>query len=121
MEALTTSLVVAGFTALFASLFGTMAALALQNVRGRARALFDAAIYVAIMVPGIVIGIATLIALVTLFGYLNVLLEALWHGPPDTVPKLNMGYGSLVAAHTLFGAVVTEHTVGQASRLPVAF
>ncbi len=55
-----------------------MAALALQGVRGRLRAVFDALIYVAVMVPGIVIGIATLIALVTLFGWINPLLAALW-------------------------------------------
>ncbi len=102
MEALTTSLLVAAFTAVFASVFGTMAALALQSVRGRARAIYDAAIYVAIMVPGIVIGIATLIALVTLFGHLNDALALLWPGPPDTAPRLNLGYGSLIAAHTLF-------------------
>jgi spermidine/putrescine transport system permease protein len=102
MDALTTSLIVATLSAVFASVFGTMAALALQSVRGRLRALYDAAIYVAIMIPGIVIGIATLIALVTLFGYLNAALELLWPGPADSVPRLNMGYGSLVAAHTLF-------------------
>ena len=43
MEALTTSLIVAAVTAILASLFGTMAALALQKVRGRMRALYDAA------------------------------------------------------------------------------
>lgn len=102
MEALTTSVIVAGLTAVFASVFGTMAALALQNVRGRVRILYDGAIYIAIMIPGIVIGIATLIALVTLFGHLNSLLEAVWPGGPGVAPRLNLGYGSLVAAHTLF-------------------
>jgi len=102
MEALTTSVIVAGLTAVFASVFGTMAALALQNVRGRVRILYDGAIYIAIMIPGIVIGIATLIALVTLFGHVNSLLETMWPGGADTAPRLNLGYGSLVAAHTLF-------------------
>jgi spermidine/putrescine transport system permease protein len=102
MEALTTSLIVATVTAIFASVFGTMAALALQNVRGRWRTLYDGAIYVAIMIPGIVIGIATLIALVTVFGFFNELLLAWWPGPPGEAPRLNLGYGSLIAAHTLF-------------------
>ncbi|MCZ7597530.1 MAG: ABC transporter permease [Gammaproteobacteria bacterium] len=102
MEALTTSVIVAGLTAVFASVFGTMAALALQNVRGRVRILYDGAIYIAIMIPGIVIGIATLIALVTLFGHVNSLLETMWPGGAGTAPRLNLGYGSLVAAHTLF-------------------
>jgi len=102
MESLTTSLLVAAVTAILASLFGTMAALALQNVRGRVRVLYDAAIYVAIMIPGIVIGIATLIALVTAFNFLNPLLEGLWPQGLGEVPRLNMGYVSVIAAHTLF-------------------
>jgi spermidine/putrescine transport system permease protein len=84
-----------------ASVFGTMAALALQSMRGKLRTLFDAMIYIAVMIPGIVIGIATLIALVTAFNWINPLMAALW---PDGFepPQLSMGYGSLIAAHTLF-------------------
>jgi len=100
MDALTTSLAVAFTTAILASLTGTMAALALQNVRGRLRAAYDGVIYVAIMIPGIVIGIATLIALVTVFDFLNPILAAVW--PSDPPPRLNMGYASLIAAHTMF-------------------
>ena len=100
MDALTTSLIVAFTTAVLASLIGTMAALALQNVRGRLRAIYDGVIYVAIMIPGIVIGIATLIALVTVFNFLNPLLASVW--PGEAPPRLNMGYFSLIAAHTMF-------------------
>jgi spermidine/putrescine transport system permease protein len=102
VDALTTSLLVAVTTAIFASLFGTMAALALQRVRGRLRAVYDTVIYVAIMIPGIVIGIATLIALVTVFNFLNPMLEAIWPHAMGTAPRLNLGYTSLIAAHTLF-------------------
>ena len=98
MEALWTSFIVALSSALIASVFGTMAALALQGVRGRMRAIADALIYIAVMVPGIVIGIATLIALVTLFGWINPVLARI---APDG-PQLAMGYGSLIAAHALF-------------------
>ena len=47
------------------------------------------------------IGIATLVALVTVFDFLNPLLAAVW---PEGVkpPKLHMGYASVIAAHTLF-------------------
>ncbi|MCT8328127.1 ABC transporter permease [Albidovulum sediminis] len=100
MDALQTSLVVAFVSALCASVFGTMAAVALQGIRGPVRAAFDLLIYVAVMVPGIVIGIATLIGLVTIFGQLNPILAALWPGAAP--PQLAMGYGSLIAAHTLF-------------------
>lgn len=102
MEALTTSLVVALTTAILASVFGTMAALALQKVYGRLRAIYDAAIYIAIMIPGIVLGIATLIALVTAFKFLNPVLQGLWPQGLGEAPRLNMGYVSLVAAHTVF-------------------
>lgn len=101
MDALKTSLTVALASAVLATLFGTMAAMALQSVKGRMRLAFDALIYVAVMVPGIVIGIATLIALVTVFGWVNPVLEALWP-LASKAPQLSLGYGSLIAAHGLF-------------------
>jgi len=102
MEALTNSLLIAGTTAVLATVTGTMAALALQRVRGWLRVLFDALTYSAILIPGIVIGIATLVALVTLFGFLNPLLEAVWPATMGAPPRLGMGCGSIIAAHTLF-------------------
>ena len=102
MDALMTSLSVAAISAVLASLFGTMAALGLQNLRGRLLTLYNGVIYVSIMVPGIVIGIATLIALVTVFDIINPLLASTWPEFLGDVPKLNLGFGSLIAAHTLF-------------------
>lgn len=102
MEALTTSLTVACVTAVLASLFGTMAALGLQQIHGRTKIVFDGAIYIAIMIPGIVIGIATLIALVTVFEFLNPVLLSIWPAWLGDTPRLNMGYTSLIATHTLF-------------------
>lgn len=54
----------------------------------------DALIYIAVMVPGIVIGIATL------FGWLNLLLAAVW--PGTAPPQLRLGHGALVLAQGLF-------------------
>ena len=102
LEALANSLMIAATTAVLATLMGTMAALALQQVRGVLRLLFDALTYIAIIIPGIVIGIATLVALVTTFDVVNPLIAALWPGGPDSAPSLNLGYGSVIAAHTLF-------------------
>jgi len=102
MDALLTSLTVAGTSAVLATLFGTSAALALQRVRGPLRVIFDALTYIAIMVPGIVIGIATLVALVTLFGTVNPLLAGLWPETLGKAPSFGLGYASLIAAHTLF-------------------
>jgi spermidine/putrescine transport system permease protein len=101
IEALTTSLIIALSAAVLSSVMGTAAALALQRVRGPVKVLFDGLIYVAIMIPGIVIGIATLVALVSVFDLLNPILGALW--PQDAKPpKLSLGYASVIAAHTLF-------------------
>ena len=100
LEALKTSFIVAFSSATLATLMGTMAALALQRVTGVVRLVFDGLTYIAIMVPGIVIGIATLIALVTTFGAINAVLAQIW--PGEAPPQLHMGFGSIIAAHTLF-------------------
>jgi len=72
-----------------------------MRLKGTLRVLFDAMIYISVMIPGIVIGIATLVALVTVFDFLNPLLASLW---PEGAkpPKLHMGYITVIAAHTLF-------------------
>ena len=101
MEALTTSLIIALSAAILSSIMGTTAALALQRMQGSMKVLFDGLIYVSIMIPGIVIGIATLVALVTVFDFLNPLLATMW--PEDVKPlKLSLGFGTVIAAHTLF-------------------
>ena len=101
IDALKTSFIVALSSAILAAVFGTMAALALQGMSGRMKVVFDAMIYIAVMIPGIVIGITTLIAIVTVFGWLNPFLTAIW--PWETpAPQLAMGLGTLIAAHTLF-------------------
>ena len=102
IEALENSAIVASTSASLATIMGTMAALALQRVKGPLRIAFDGLTYVSIMVPGIVIGISTLIALVTVFGVLNPALVAVWPGEAASAPQLAMGYSSIIAAHTLF-------------------
>ncbi|MEO9575631.1 MAG: ABC transporter permease [Roseobacter sp.] len=101
MDALGNSFFVAFVSASIASILGALAAVGLQGIRGPARAFFDAIIYIAVMIPGIVIGIATLIALVTIFGVVNPWLAAIWP-TSENPPSLSMGMGSLIAAHTMF-------------------
>lgn len=96
MEALWTSLRVASVSAVLATLVGTAAALALTGMRGRLRATFDLLVQIAVMIPGIVIGIATLIALVSVFDLVNPWLEQI------TGWSLALGAGSLIGAHGLF-------------------
>jgi spermidine/putrescine transport system permease protein len=118
VEALTNSLIVAFVSATIAAIFGTAAALGLNRVGGRTRAAFDALLGAAIVVPGVVIGIATLVALVEAFALINPVIASLW--PGDAPPKLGMGYGSLIAAHGLFSmalvAMIVRARLGGLSR-----
>jgi spermidine/putrescine transport system permease protein len=100
VEALFTSLTIAGSTAVLSVIFGTLAALGLERTRGLLKHAFDGLIYIAIMVPGIVIGISTLIAFVTLFDAVNPTVERLlsW--------KFQMGIWTVIAAHVLFNIAV---------------
>ncbi|MEZ5776528.1 MAG: ABC transporter permease [Hyphomicrobiaceae bacterium] len=100
VRALTTSLAIALTTAVLASIIGTMAALGLERTSGLVRQAFDALIYIAIMVPGVVIGIATLIAFVQLFDIVNPALEGLMG------VRVQMGAWTVVAAHVLFNIAV---------------
>lgn len=101
LNALGTSLLVASVSATLAALAGTAAALGLERVRGIWRVVLDGLLYAALTIPGIVIGIATLIALVALFDLANPLLASWW--PGEAPPRLSLGKGSLIAAHGLFG------------------
>lgn len=100
MEALFNSLRIAFVSATIATVFGTLAVLALNSMRGPMRMVYDALTYAAIIVPGIVIGIATLSALVSAFDIINPWIASVW--PTSDAPKLKMGYFSVVAAHSLF-------------------
>lgn len=99
MEALGNSALIALCSALIATLFGTLAVFGLQRVGRRVRMFFDALTYCAIIIPGIVIGIATLIAFISLFEVLNPLLDVILGAG---LPRLRMGFVTVVAAHSLF-------------------
>ncbi|WP_426149889.1 ABC transporter permease [Pseudomonas sp. DC3000-4b1] len=98
LEALANSALIALGSATLATLFGTLAVFGLERLGPRVRLVFDALTYCAIIVPGIVIGISTLIAFMSLFDLVNPWLRA-WF--PSLEP-LNMGYFSVIAAHSLF-------------------
>jgi spermidine/putrescine transport system permease protein len=91
-RALANSFLVAVPNAILATLFGTMAALGLQRVGKRMRLAFDALIYTSVIVPEIVIALATLILFATSFDAVQAL----------TGVKLNFGHPTIIAAHVLF-------------------
>ncbi len=104
VRALQNSVVVALSTAVIATTLGTIAALALQRGSRTVRTAFDVLIYTAIVIPGIVIGIATLIFFVNLWGWLNPWLAYLWLQLALPGPPLEVGQGlhTIVAAHVVF-------------------
>jgi spermidine/putrescine transport system permease protein len=91
-NALFNSLLVASSTAIISTIAGTMAALGLQRAPRWFRGPFASLTYVSIIVPEIVIALATLVYFSTSFDFLNPLLGI----------KLKLGYPTIIAAHCLF-------------------
>jgi spermidine/putrescine transport system permease protein len=99
--ALKNSLAIAAINAVLATAFGTMAALGLQRVRHHARLVFDALTYVSVIVPEIVIALATLILFSLFRDLANPVLRSLQSGPEKPF-QIGLGYWSIIAAHVLF-------------------
>ena len=91
-KALSNSFLVAIPTAILATVFGTMAALGLQRVGKKSRLFFDALTYTSIIVPEIVIALATLVLFATGFDLLESTIGV----------KMNFGHPTIIAAHVLF-------------------
>ena len=104
IRALQNSVIVALSTALVATILGTVAALALQRASRPVRTAFDVLTYTAIIIPGIVIGIATLIFFVNVWGWLNPWLAYFWGqlALPGEPLELGQGLHTIVAAHVVF-------------------
>ncbi len=100
-KALVNSLTIATINAVLATAFGTMAALGLQRVPRRIRILFDALTYVSVIIPEIVIALATLVLFSEFRDVVNPILSGV--AAPGTTPAhVNLGQWSVVAAHVLF-------------------
>jgi spermidine/putrescine transport system permease protein len=92
---------IAFINAILATLFGTMAALGLQRVGKRIRLGYDVLTYVSIIVPEIVIALATLVFFATTFDVVNPILSDL-QGGGKNVFKFSFGQSTIIAAHVLF-------------------
>lgn len=97
-KALWNSATIALVNAILASAFGTMAALGLQRVTSRIRVLFDALTYVSVIIPEIVIALATLVLFRLVQDTANPTLLQLTGGGF----KIGLGQWSIIAAHVLF-------------------
>ena len=100
-KAVGNSVMIAFVNAVLATLFGTMAALGLQRVGRKTRAVYDGLTYISIIVPEIVIALATLVFFATTFDIVNPVLSAL-QGGGKGVFKLSFGHFTVISAHVLF-------------------
>ena len=91
-SALFNSLIVASSTAILSTIVGTMAALGLQRAPRWFRGPFAGLTYVSIIVPEIVIALATLVFFSTSFDFLSPIIGF----------KLRLGFPTIIAAHCLF-------------------
>ena len=91
-SALLNSFIVAISTAIISTVFGTMAALGLQRAPKWFQRPFEALTFVSIIVPEIVIALATLVFFSTSFDVLNPILGV----------KMKLGFPTIIAAHALF-------------------
>jgi spermidine/putrescine transport system permease protein len=105
VRALRTSLTIAFTSAAIATVLGTLSALAMNGARPAVRVTFEMLVYVAIIVPGIVIGISTLIFAVTAFDIVNPVISSLIPGDP---PQLTLGLGTVIAAHAMFTSAIVN-------------
>jgi spermidine/putrescine transport system permease protein len=101
LKAVGNSASIAFFNAILATTFGTMAALGLQRVGRKTRAGYDGLIYISIIVPEIVIALATLVFFATAFDLINPVLIAIQGGGKD-VFKFTFGHFTIISAHVLF-------------------
>jgi spermidine/putrescine transport system permease protein len=100
-RALWNSATIALVNAILATAFGTMAALGLQRVPRRVRVLFDALTYVSVIIPEIVIALATLVLFSDFRDLVNPLLAGL-AAAGTRGPRIQLGQWSVIAAHVLF-------------------
>jgi spermidine/putrescine transport system permease protein len=100
-KALGNSATIALVNAVLSTIFGTMAALGLQRVGKRTRLGFDALTYVSIIVPEIVIALATLVFFATAFDIINPPLIDLQGGGKGAF-KFGFGQFTIILAHVLF-------------------
>lgn len=91
-SALLNSFIVATSTAVIATIFGSMAALGLQRAPKWFRTPFEALTFISIIVPEIVIALATLVFFSSTFDVLNPLLDL----------QLKLGFQTIIVAHALF-------------------
>ena len=97
-------------------LIGTAAALGERNLGRRSQRVLEILTYVAVIVPGIVLGISLLMTFVSFADWINPWLAYLWPGG-GSAPEIGLGMVSVVAGETVFGTalvmIVVRTRLGQ--------
>jgi spermidine/putrescine transport system permease protein len=90
------TLTIAFIATIVSTIFGTMAALALQRYNFRLKAFSQVSLYIPIVIPEIVMGIGILILFSQLFGYINNLFGLTGDS------RLSLGLGTVIVSHIAF-------------------
>lgn len=98
-----TSMTIALLAGLISTVLGTGAALAMPSAPRPVQRVFDGFVNMAVVVPGIVLGISMLLFVVSATTWLNAWMEYLL---PRSSPHLGLGTYSVVAAHSVFGTAI---------------
>lgn len=96
LNAARNTLTIAFTSTLVSTIVGTMAALALQRYRFPGKLLSEAALYIPIVIPEIVMGIGILVLFSTIFRFLNANLGL------QGDSRLAMGLGTVIVSHIAF-------------------
>jgi spermidine/putrescine transport system permease protein len=100
-KALWNSATIGLVNAILATTFGTMAALGMQRVPRSVRSTFEALTYISVIIPEIVIALASLILFASIRDLVNPILDAVSPGPGRPI-QIQLGQWSIIAAHVLF-------------------
>lgn len=98
-----TSIAVALTSGVVSTIIGTSAAIAMGSAPRWLRRAFDVFVNVAIVVPGIVLGLSLLIFIVTATAWLN---DWIAYFMPASEVRLGLGFASVVAGHSVFGIAI---------------
>jgi spermidine/putrescine transport system permease protein len=100
-RALWNSLTIGVINAILATTFGTMAALGMQRVRRSVRSTIETLTYISVIIPEIVIALASLILFASIRDVVNPVLDTLQPGAAKPF-QIQLGQWSIIAAHVLF-------------------
>lgn len=103
-QALRNSFEIAFATGILSALLGTSAALGARTLSDRWQKILELATYIAVIIPGIVLGISLLMAFVEFSDWLNPWIAYIW--PGESPPEIGLGKLTVIAGETVFGSAI---------------